>query len=124
MRFWEWYAINVLRLRGDVLPPHIDGLLSWSALFKNHKTFGNYVTYVKLACEIKGVSLSVFSHPSLRRAKEAIEKRRLVKPRKPTWIRLALLQHMVTALIEKPELRELMMLYLASYIFLLRLPSQ
>ena len=76
MRFWSWYAVHILGLPGDILPPDLDGLLAWSRLFRCHSTFGNYLSYVKLACEIKGVSVSVFQHPSLKRAKVAIEKRR------------------------------------------------
>ncbi len=68
--------MNVLHLRGDVLPPSINGLLQWSRLFRNPNTFGNYVSYVKLACELKGAPIEVFTHPSLARAKEAIRKRR------------------------------------------------
>ena len=110
--------------RGDVLPPTIDGLLQWSRLFRCHKTFGNYVPYVKLACELKGVSIEVFRHPSLKRAKAAIAKRRLLAPRIPTWVSLSILQRMVTLVIERPHLRELLMLFVASYAFLLRVPSE
>jgi len=78
MRFWEWFAVHILNCPGDILPPRLDGLLAWSRLFRHHGTFGNYLSYVKLACEIKGVSVDVFQHPSLKRAKASIEKRRSV----------------------------------------------
>ena len=52
-------------------------------MFRCHRTFGNYLAYVKLACEIKGAQLEVFSHPSLKRAKIAIEKRRSACMRAP-----------------------------------------
>ena len=124
MRFWKWFAGNVLGWRGDVLPPTLDGLLQWSRLFRCHKTFGNYVAYVKLACEIVSAPVDVFSHPSVRRAKMAIEKRRLLAPRKPTWVRLAVLQRIMAAVDGRPELRQLSMVFLAAYVFLLRLPSE
>ena len=76
MRFRGWFAVNILCCPGEILPPQLDGLLAWSRLFRCHGTFGNYVSYVKLACEIKGVSVDVFQHPSLKRAKASIEKRR------------------------------------------------
>ena len=44
--------------------------------------------------------------------------------KKKTWIRIDLLQKLVPMVIDQPRLRELMMLFLASYIFLLRLPSE
>ena len=124
MRFWRWFAVHILGYEGDVLPPRLDGLLAWSRLFRCHQTFGNYVSYVKLACEIKGDCVDVFGHPSLRRAKASIEKRRLFVPRTPTWVSLAVLQQLVTCVLVKPELRELAMLFVASYAFLLRLPSE
>ena len=124
MRFWRWFAVHILGYEGDVLPPRLDGLLAWSRLFRCHQTFGNYVSYVKLACEIKGDCVDVFGHPSLRRAKASIEKRRLFVPCTPTWVSLAVLQQLVTCVLVKPELRELVMLFVASYAFLLRLPSE
>ena len=66
----------------------------------------------------------VFSHPSLRRAKNAIAKRRLWKSREPQFIRLSMLQVMVSNLPQQPEDRELTMLVLAAYVFMLRLPSE
>ena len=124
MRFWRWFAVHILGYEGDVLPPRLDGLLAWSRLFRCHQTFGNYVSYVKLACEIKGACVDVFGHPSLRRAKTSIEKRRLFMPRTPTWVCLEVLQKLVTCVLVRPELRELVMLFIASYAFLLRLPSE
>ena len=78
MRFWRWFAVSVLGVRGDVFPPKLADLLVWSRLFRCHKTFGNYLSYVKLGCEMEGASVDVFSHPSLKRAKVAIVKRRWV----------------------------------------------
>ena len=109
---------------GKVLPPTIDGLLQWSRLFRHPGTFGNYVTYTKLACELEGEPVEVFLHPSLKRAKQAIEKRRLWAPREPTWIRMGTLERLLVLVFERPHLKELLFLFLASYVFLLRLPSE
>ena len=49
---------------------------------------------------------------------------RLVLPRKQTWIGMATLQSLVPMVIEKPQLRDIMMLYVAAYVFLLRVPSE
>ena len=59
-----------------MLPPTVDGLLQWSALFRHPRTYSNYLSYVKLACEIRGLEVAVFQHPSLSRAKESIKKKR------------------------------------------------
>jgi len=74
MRFWAWFAVQILGCPGDILPADLDGLLAWPRLFRCHGTSGNYLLYVKLACEIKGVSVDVFQYPSLKRAKASIEK--------------------------------------------------
>ena len=124
LRFWAYFSIRVLHLRGDLLPPTLEGLLAWSRLFRNKGTFCNYVSYVKLGCEIRGLPVDVFAHPSMARAKEAIRKRRLVMPRQPTWIGHDVLAQLIPKVIEHPELRELMMVFLASYAFLLRVPSE
>ena len=42
----------------------------------------------------------------------------------PTWVCLETLQKLVTMVLEKPCLKELMMLFIASYVFLLRVPSE
>ena len=66
----------------------------------------------------------VFNSPSLKRAKEAIKKRCLHVSRQPRFVRLGMLQAMVPLLLEQPEQREMIMLFLAAYTFLLRLPSE
>jgi len=124
LRFWRWFAVFVLREQGNILPPKLEQLLVWSRMFRCHKTFGNYLSYVKLGCEMEGACVDVFAHPSLKRAKVAIEKRRMLAPRVPTWVRLETLQKLVTMVIEKPCLRDLVMLFIASYAFLLRVPSE
>ena len=124
LRFWAFFAIRVLNLRGNLLPPTLEGLLAWSRLFRNKGTFCNYVSYVKLGCEVLGLSVDVFAHPSLARAKEAIKKRRLVMPRQQTWIGHDVLVRLLILAADRPELNELAMIFLASYAFLLRVPSE
>jgi hypothetical protein len=124
MRFWKWFAVFGLGCRGDVLPPTLDGLLQWSRLFRHHKTFGNYLSYVKLACELQGQAIDVFRHPSLRRAKASILKRRLMAPRIPTWIGLHTVGRLLALDAGRPHLRPMLMLFLSAYAFLLRLPSE
>ena len=89
MRAWAAFHSKCLRRTGPPFPPLLDDLLCWSTLFRHvyckallgvlpgdfvrhPRTFSNYLSYVKVACELVGVSLAVFGHPSLRRAKIAI----------------------------------------------------
>lgn len=116
--------MHVLHWRGNVLPPTVESLTKWSCFFRCHRTFGNYCTAVKLACELMSCSVEAFSHPSVKRAKVAIEKRCLFAPKVPTWIGLGRLQQLLTVVMLKNELREMMLLFIASYAFLLRLPSE
>ena len=124
LRCWAFFAIRVLNLRGNLLPPSLEGLLAWSRLFRSKGTFCNYVSYVKLGCEILNLSVAVFAHPSLKRAKVAILKRRLLAPRLQTWIGHQLLVRMVQLGTARPELHDLLMVFIAAYAFLLRVPSE
>ena len=75
IRCWLAFADEALGKRDKEFPPTVDDLIAWSALFRSEGTWSNYLNAVKLACELKGVSLSVFQHPSVQRAKRAIGKR-------------------------------------------------
>ena len=60
------------------------------------------------------MSVEAFAHPSIKRAKASVKKRRLVLPREPKFIGLDLVQRMVLAVVQKPELRDIVMLFLAA----------
>ena len=96
VRAWAWFHQHVLRRRDSPLPPRTDDLLRWSTLFRNEKTFINYCSYVRVACELKGDAIDAFKHPSLRRAKKAIAKRREFIAREPMFIRCELLVVLTT----------------------------
>ena len=81
MRCWLGYYRKGLNKGGDAFPPALDDLLSFSCLFQHPGTFCNYLGYIRLACELLGVATEVFEHPSVKRAKTAIAKRRLFTPR-------------------------------------------
>ena len=118
------FAETVLKVRGSVLPPTLAALLSWSQMFRCADTFSNYLSHVKLACELIDVSTSVFSERSLWRAKTAILKRGDFRPRKKMFIRLELVKRIVKIGESCPSEKAFAMLYLISYVFLLRLPSE
>ena len=87
MRAWLGFFRNVLGKTGNAFPPLLDDLLAWSRLFQHEGTFRNYLFYVRLGCELTGMSVDVFDHPSMRRAKIAVAKRGLATKRKPRFIR-------------------------------------
>ena len=122
---WLWFHKNVLKTCRPPVPPSVDDLLRWASTFRNEKTYVNYCGYVKVLCELMGVSVVVFDHPSLRRAKATIAKRREHQIRKPLFIRrvqnlvgriplhcscacrLSMVQQLVVQVLLKPEDREL-----------------
>ena len=87
IRAWVWFHRNVLRCTDSPFPPKVADFLRWSQTFANAKTFSNYCGYVKVACELLNVELHVFDHPSLRRAKAAVAKRKEHVHREPKFVR-------------------------------------
>ena len=87
-------------------------------------TFSNYVCYVKLGCELAKADCSVFESTALRRATNAVRKRRASRQREPKLIQQHLLARLLGA-----ERRDggddiFAMALLCAYVFLLRVPSE
>jgi hypothetical protein len=122
LRCWFGFAQQVLQLHGKELPPTVDGLLQWSSLFRCKGTYKNYVNYVKVACELVGVSTAAFHNRVVTRAGMAIEKRRQFVPRPKMFIQLPLVERLVAVALQDGFAAEAM-LYVACYAFLLRAPS-
>ena len=123
VRCWRKFGLAMgLVVHDRELPPTVTGLLAWSRIFAVKGTFANYLSKLALACEIAGVSKQCFEHPSVKRAKATIGS--LQAPPKPKrGLRLPLLEKLVTlATMEKDMLSVL--LYILSYAFLLRVPSE
>ena len=123
LRCWVAFAQEMLGCTGNEFPPSVDGLLAWSCTFRNKGTFANYLNHVRFGCEILGVSTEVFSCRVVKRAGIAIDKRRQFVPRKRLFIVLALVRKLVKLAVDLGQEPEAM-LYLASYVFLLRVPSE
>ncbi len=105
-------------------------------------TFGNYLSYVRAACHANGYEAPPVGHPAIKRAMVAIVKRQLFTQRPKRFIqRRAVCLHIVTAraiscpcrpivmnmvLAVNKQLEQLnfAMLWLVSYTWLLRLPSE
>ena len=113
----EWLGVPANRS----LPPNISGLLLWSRFFRCPGTFSNYCSYVQWACDLEGVDAPDLKSPLLRRARQAVKGKWV--PRQKTWITKEILEDMMMQVRNEKD-EAWLMLFLASYIFLLRLPSE
>ena len=119
------FAEEMLNMRGKELPPTVDGIMAWSTTFQCHRTFTNYLGHVKLACALCGVSSEACEDPLIRRAKMAIRKKLMFKKRPKMWIRHDVVELLLDLGSTCPGLyREASMLFLFTYVFMLRLPSE
>ena len=112
---------------GRELPPSVKVLLAWSELFRCAGTFANYLGHVRLGCQLMEVSGDAASDPAMKRAKSSIEKNRAFTPRKRLFLGLDRVRDIMSvAYMEtSPQAaKQLAMLYLTAYIFLLRVPSE
>ena len=105
-------------------PPSLTDLLAYANIFDCAKTFSNYVTHIKIGCELLDRPVDIFEHPSLSRAITAIVKRGSHEVREPMFIRFLVVQGLVRGGIMKPTLAPAIMLFLAAYTFMLRVPSE
>jgi hypothetical protein len=120
------YAAFALKVRQPALPPTTDLLLSWSCLFRCSGTFTNYLSHLRTACQLAGISTEALHSRLLTKACRAIDKRRGYTPRQPMFIGFELVRRMVeqAASCPRPGARALAMAFLTAYIFLLRMPSE
>ena len=125
LRCYQRYAQQVLgRTEYDDLPPTVDELLAWSTLFRCKKTFANYLNYVRLGCELQRANTSAFDSPLLARAQRSIEKKGKYVARGKMFLRMTDVCDLLTLADGIEPWRPLAMLFLTSYIFLLRVPSE
>ena len=122
LRWWAADSDVALGANGNHLPPTAEGLASWSRLFKSAATFSNYVGYLRLGSQMLGLDVSASYGPMVRRAKEALR-----KGQKPPRAKMFLREATVAALLGNAVSQGNVaagMLYLAAYVFLLRVPSE
>ena len=132
------------------MPPTLNMLLTWSTMFRSSGTFGNYLGYVKTACMLeeaptevdfvlphivtfaftRACGIQVFDDPALQKAKKGVDKRSGFKKREPRWVRRWMIERFLDqcCLQQKSsvggDVMRMGMLFLMSYIFLLRVPSE
>ena len=117
------FATKVSRL---ALPPSIDILLAWSTLFRSSRTFKNYLSHVRTACQLVGVDTGALYDRSLAKAITAIDKRRGYIPRPPMFLGIDVVRLIMQRVAgsTEPKTKAIAMAFLTSYVFLLRLPSE
>ena len=123
LKCWMQFAVTCLGVpEHEELPPSIDGLIVWGRLFKNKDTYANYVSRLRLVCQIAGVCTSAFEDLSLARVKRGIGAT-AAAPKPKRFIGQDLLKSLVaTALSENDHIQAT--LYCVCYAFLLRVPSE
>ena len=123
LRCWKKFAVLMgFVVPGEELPPPLGGLLAWTRIFRSKGTCANYMSKLSFACEIAGVSRKNFNHPSVKRAKGTVGS--LEAPPKPKrGIRMEMLELLVTTATAEGDLVSAL-LYILSYSFLLRVPSE
>eukprot|EP00973_Karenia_brevis_P095548 12427906-Karenia_brevis.AAC.1 len=104
--------------------PNVRVLLAWSTVFRATGTWQNYLGYVKTGCLICEASTEVFGNPALRRAKSTIAKSNMFVSRKPMFIKRDMVSDLVSLGAREPGFYKYSMLFLFTYWFLLRLPSE
>ena len=105
-------------------PPRLEWLLAWSTCFRSEGTLANYMGYVKTACLVLDRPVKVFQHASMGRAKAAALKRLNFEKRPKKWIRREMLEKLLLWCQDNVEFARYGFLFLVSYVFLLRLPSE
>ena len=105
-------------------PPTIDGILAWSCFFKCVGTFSNYVGYLRCACCAINVQCPEAGDSAIQRAKVTILKRMINSPRPRMFIQRPLVRRLIATASESPDAMRFAMLWLAAYVFLLRVPSE
>ena len=123
MRCWIAFARSVLGLKGSVWPPSVEGLLAWSNTFRCSQTFSNYLGYVRTGCLVVNVSTDSLNSEAVKRAKLGIAKRGHFDSRRRHFVQRELL---IKIMRKAMKLRDqaAAMFFLASYVFLLRAPSE
>ena len=107
-----------------VFPPKLEWVLAWAKLFRCKQTFSNYVGYVKTACLLVKADIGVFEHPAVARAKVAVEKSTRFEARPKLWIQRHVVEAMLTWCRAHSDYLRFGHLFLLSYAFLLRVPSE
>ena len=88
-------------------------------------TFSNYLGYLRVGCLIDEVTTVAFDDPAIKRCKSSVEKRRSFKKRLKLFERRPVIHEILHSCLLNASFEECYgMLYLITYVFLLRVPSE
>ena len=122
LRCYGAFAEQVLLKSAAQLPPTLQELVAFSAVFRNSGTFSNYVSALRLACQLADFPTDGMYGTILRRASANIDKQAISRPPKQF-----LLCQTVSKLSRDARAENRAMeasLYLLAYCFLLRVRSE
>ena len=123
MRLWGAFATTFLGLRGAaLLPPPLDGVLAWSRMFANKRTFSNYLGKLVLVCELFRMPTESLKHASVTRAGRTIKAIATAPLPKRYTRRIVVASLIQTAMAEDDHVAAWLDCF--SYAFLLRVPSE
>jgi len=123
LRLWGAFATTFLGLRGAaLLPPPLDGVLAWSRMLANRRTFSNYLGKLVLVCELLRMPTESLKHASVTRAGRTIKAIATAPLPKRYTRRIVVASLIQTAMAEDDHAAA--WLYCFSYAFLLRVPSE
>ncbi len=138
----NWFSFARLRYGSEEFPPSLNGLLEWSHTFRCVGTYSNYLGYVRTACLALDKPIVEAGHPALHRAKASVVKRMMftsrcaatcvqdlfslpsLRLRPRMFLQRSVTRNLVIAVERGLEEQRYAMLWLITYTFLLRLPSE
>ena len=143
IRAWLDFA-KAIGFEKHEFPPTPEMLVQWSVLFRygpnEHScvfrffrssvadrcrgTFSNYVGHVKVFCQLLSLPTDAFYDDRVRRAKASIQKRSPFQAREKKFIRQDMIEKMLKLEFVDTDQCAMAMLFLACYVFLLRMPSE
>jgi len=124
VRHWLEFVLVVKKDASCAFPPTVDLILAWSYTFSNVGTFSNYLGYLRTICHCIDCEAPPVQHAAINRARVAIVKRELSTGKPRLFIQRTMLANMVNRTLAQSDGMRWAMLYLAAYVFLLRLPSE
>ena len=124
LKSWIQFAVQAYDNPEEAFPPTLEGVLAWSTTFRSLGTFMNYLGCLRKACHALNLEAPPYGHAAIKRAMTSIVKRQLTPDRPRLHLDRIDVRNMVLAVNSGMETLQFAMLWLVSYIFLLRLPSE
>ena len=104
-------------------PPSLSHVLGWSNTFRC-ATYGNYLSKLRGACHAMGYDAPPCNHRAIKRATVGIVMRAAFRSRDKMFISRLFLKNIVLGVAKGQEEKKYAMLWLFTYLCLLRLPSE